>query len=223
MKFILVQFENDYPTERLKKYYQNTDAFHELMLRQIDNLYEDYEIHVITNQRRKSTNRVRYHYFENLEKNLYAKLQVFGLLDEPAMYLDNDILLVRKFENKHLVGDPFNLYQIYDLIPLLPEHMQSYTHYNTGVMWISKPSKDITESLIGIKDYFLCHDDDWVNDEYPVSYMIGSFGFKMQLMDEVNAYRNRISDLTQYQSVHYTGLGCKDTLLREYHDFRNHT
>ena len=72
------------------------------------------------------------------EPSNYAKLRMFGLLNR-AMYLDNDIILIRKFEDKHLVTDnAFNMFQEYDcpFAPGMPDWMLGYPYYNSGVVWI---------------------------------------------------------------------------------------
>ena len=217
MNFILVHFKTEYSLPRLTEYYKDVGLYHELMIKQIDSLYENYEIHVITNVKEESTDKVIYHYFPDLIQSNYAKLMIYGLLDKPAMYLDNDIILVRKFEEKHLPMDnAFNMYQEFDM-PLpkgFPSYMFDYPHYNSGIVWVAKPDKEITEALFSVKDRFVVHEAGWAVDEYPLNFFIHAFGMKMHLFPEVDAYRKSTKiPLKECQSIHYAGV--KELFLSE--------
>ena len=210
MNFILVHFKVDYTIPKLIDYYKDLDLFHDLMIKQIYALYDDFEIHVITNVDKPSNNKVTYHYLPDLEKSNYAKLLMFGLLDKPAMYLDNDIILLRKFAEEHLPEEnDFNLYQQFD-VPIpdgYPPFMYDYPHYNSGMIWIPRPNKQITEVLQKIKDKFPKHEGDWTADEYPINYFIYAFAMKMKLFPEVNAYRKSTKiPLKDCHSIHYAGI-----------------
>lgn len=218
MNFILVQYCHQYQdSQNLKDYYSNSERHHRLMVRQIRNLYPDASIHVITDTQRKEDG-VTWHYIPDLEKNNYAKLHVFSLLNEPAIYIDNDIILVRRFATEELPSQsPFNLYQTYKDVSRLTPEMQKYKHYNTGIIYIAKPSIAITDELLGLRDRFRIHKNGWVNDEYPISHFVHSHNLQMLEIDQVNKYREDIAPeaINSYQSVHYTG--CKELLLAEYH------
>lgn len=217
MNFILVHFKAEYSLPRLQEYYKDIDLFHDLMIEQIQRLYNDCKIHVITNVDKKSTNKVIYHYSDLVEASNYAKLRMFGLLNEPAMYLDNDIILNRKFEERYLITDnAFNMYQEYD-VPLpkgMPDWMFNYPHYNSGIIWIPKPDEEITKALFNIVKYFPVHEGGWGVDEYPIAFFINAFNLKMKLFPEVNAYRKSTKlALNECQSVHYAGI--KELFLEE--------
>lgn len=218
MNFILVNYKNNYTKPNLATYYKNNEKFFVLAVKQIKSLYPEAIIHVVTDEPKQSNDLV-YHYIKGLEKNNYAKLHVLDLLEEPAIFMDTDILLLKRFENLP-DAECFNLFQEYLDTSSLPKHMQAYTHYNTGVIWIPKPSKEIANEIRSIKNDFLIHKNGWVNDEYPISYAINKLGLKMVKQITVNQYRSKIvsfKDLFSYQSVHYTGSDyLKNLLIEEY-------
>jgi hypothetical protein len=199
-------------------YYKNNERFFEIAVNQIKSFYPEAVIHVITDEPKQSNDLI-YHYIKGLEKNNYAKLHVLDLLDEPAIYMDTDILLLKRFEDLPDV-ECFNLFQEYLDTSAIPKHMQEYTHYNTGVIWIPKPNKEIAKEIRLVRNNFLIHKNGWVNDEYPISWVVNKLGLKMVKRNDVNYYRSKIvsfNDLFKYQSVHYTGSDfLKNLLLEEY-------
>jgi len=221
MNFILVNYKHNFYQNNLLKYYQMTEQRHKFMLKQIDRLYDHYHIHVITNLNNtdEANVNITYHRILDLECNNYSKLRVFGLLTEPAMYVDNDILLTRRFAQEELVCDtPFNIFTEYNKPNLLPKKLRSYTHYNTGIIWIPRPDKEISKELLYMKKEFDIHDNGWVNDEYPISYFIKDNNLKMSTIDAVNEYREEISfnQIFDFQSIHYTGCqSTKDSMMKE--------
>jgi hypothetical protein len=218
MNFILIDYKHAYQSDNLINYYHHHDKFFLLAVRQIKKIYHDAVIHVITNRPQKKDG-LLYHYFPNLENNNYAKLHIFDLLDEPALYMDTDVLLLKRFENLPDV-ECFNLFQEYKNSMFLPEHMQGYTHYNTGIVWIPQPSKEIAEEIKDAKDKFLIHKNGWLNDEYPISWIVNKLKLKMITSKHVNCYRSSLScfnEVLKNQSVHYTGSKYyKNLLLEEY-------
>lgn len=218
MNFILVKYKHDYCIQNLVNYYKHSDRFFLLAVRQIKKIYPEAVIHVITDQPIKSNDFI-YHYIEGLEKNNYAKLHIFDLLDAPTLYMDTDILLLKRFEN--LPNEEcFHLFQEYQEMTSLPKSMQKYPHYNTGVIWIPKPSKEIAKQVKTIKNNFLIHKNGWVNDEYPISWIVHNLKMKMITDTKVNYLRSKINcfkDIFNYQSVHYTGSDYyKNLFLQEY-------
>lgn len=218
MNFILVNYKNDYCIKKLADYYTHSDKFFLLSIRQIKKIYPDAVIHVIADRLMKSNDFIC-HYIENLEKNNYAKLNIFDLLDEPALYIDTDVLLIKRFEN--LPNEEcFYLFQEYQELSLLPKFMQKYTHYNTGVVWIPKPNKEISKQIKAVKNNFLIHKNGWVNDEYPISWIVHKLKMKMVKNSNINCFRSSIScfkDVLNYQTVHYTGNEYyKNLFLQEY-------
>lgn len=219
MNFILVHFKTEYEQPKVIEYYKDLEAMHELMLVQLTSLYPKCTIHVITNEHKENTANVVYHYRET--NTNYAKLHMFSLLDEPAMYVDCDIILLRPWEEKHLQAEgAFTLYQPFDVglpkgFPEQYEFMYQYQHYNSGMIWIPRPDKAMSELLTQMTSRFPVHEGGWVADEYPINYFIYAMGWKMNLFPDVNAYRKSTKiPLAECQSLHYAG--CKELFWDEY-------
>lgn len=130
-------------------------------IKQLKKIYPNCSIHVITNNPEiKSYKNINVHLIE-CNSNHLCKLFAYGLLKEPSMYIDNDIIINKKFEEKHLpFENPFNFYMksmpynVQDLspkkLPVLMDH-----HYNGGIIWIPKPSSEIRDEIIELhKKYF---------------------------------------------------------------------
>lgn len=223
MNFILVHFKTTYTQPKLVDYYKDLDQMHTLMIDQLTSFYPDCKIHVVTNEHKQNTANVIYHYRDT--NTNYAKLHMFGLLDEPAMYLDSDIILLRPWEEKHLQAEGnFNLYQKFDVglpegFPEQYKFMYDYPHHNSGMIWIPRPEKALSETLLAMATRFPVHDGGWVADEYPTNYFIYAMGWKMNLFPEVNAYRKSTKvPLRDCQSIHYAG--CKELFWDEYRELR---
>jgi hypothetical protein len=222
MNIILVQYEREkeWTTGNLQHYYRYSWKFYDLMIKQLNRVYEKPRIHVLTNRKLEPKPNVIYHIDEGIEQSNYAKLYVFGLLDEPAMYIDNDILINRPFEAKHMPDVPFNIFQPYHSQNQhsLPERMRCYPHFNTGIIWIGQPSNVLMHEIMFYRDLFRNYPE-WVNDEFPISYYIMKKKLEMQLDPSVNQYREDVNtkeERDKCQSVHYTGKEFKDLLVPEY-------
>ena len=181
---------------------------------QIKSFYPRANIHVLTNE--TGTLPVVYHVMKDLPLNNLCKLFIYGILDRPCMFVDSDIMLVKPFEPKHVDTDnEFLLYSSYK-----PEgYSENYPHYNTGVVWINKPSCRIVDELLRINQTY---DDPYkwhYNDEYPVSRYVFDKNMKMYQGNDVNVYRSLVCDLEhmkgfdRYQSIHYAVP--KKLLLKE--------
>jgi len=221
MNFIMVNYTNKYEKENLIKYYEDTKKRQALTIKRIRQVYNNAKIHIVTDSLDDINYDVNYHYMPEIEKNNYSKLLIFGLLKEPAIYLDNDVILLRKFTEEELPFDyPFNLYAKYqeeDTKKVLEQGLgEGYHHYNTGVVWIPKPSKKITDELMLLRDRFNIYNNGWTNDEYPISFYVHAHGFKMFESEKVNRYRNLVSKISDEQSIHYTGKEYKKLFLKEY-------
>lgn len=216
--FILVQYDHCFDKPNLIGYYRFSERMHQLIVKQIRSLYPHANIHLITNRPRPSPDIIS-HIQPDLEPNNYAKLRIFDLIDEPAMYLDNDILLVRPFDQDHLLGRPFNLYQKYspENMSRLPEGQRGYPHFNTGIVWVSEPSHSLRREMESRRDEFRIYQS-FVNDEYPVSDYIEDAGGHMNLIREVNFPRSDVGEcsIRDFQSLHYTGMDDKSGLFDDY-------
>jgi hypothetical protein len=132
------------------------------------------------------------------------------------MFLDTDILLLRHFEMKHLECDgPFNIFRKnppYEKLKRIEDLGNLQDVYNSGVVWIPRPNKQISADLFDIyKKYFSNHDYldslqiQFENDEHAIAYYIKTNSLKMRVFEEVNKQRREIIDPRHYQSVHYSG------------------
>ncbi len=202
------------------------------MLEQLHFFYPKANIHILTNEKHKDSGKLIYHYRPDLEDNHNAKLNLYGLIDRPAMYLDTDILIVKHFNRKHLkTTAPFNIYQVShtnrDLQSLTaqPLEFKVRQQYNCGMIWIARPSEQIVKELKDIKkQYFnnrrkIENAGAWFNnDEHPVSYFIKKYNLRMRLFSRVNAFRYtmRCPDIFGMQSIHYTGVNNKEMFVKEY-------
>src|SRR6185437_9398649 len=99
--FVLVWFKRRWRSDQEVRRHQFAERFNELMQFQIRSFYPRAAIHILTNDEsvcRRERN-VIYHLRKDMIPNLFSKLHIFGLLDEPAMFLDGDILLRKPFED----------------------------------------------------------------------------------------------------------------------------
>jgi hypothetical protein len=216
----------------LSKWNNHQEMMFRTMLEQLHFFYPKANIHVLTNKKQDDTGKIIWHYKPEMEDNHSAKLNLYGLIDQPAMYLDTDILLVKHFNKKHLkTSSPFNIYQVShtnrDLQSLTaqPLEFKVKQQFNCGMIWIARPSSQIVRELHEIKKQYFNNrrkiEDAgaWFNnDEHPVSYFIKKYNLKMKLFPQVNAFRYtmRSPDIFGMQSIHYTGVNNKAMFVKEY-------
>lgn len=203
------------------------------MLDQLNFFYPKAAVHVLTNEpNNDNIENVVWHYRPEIEANHSAKLLLYSLIDKPAMYLDTDILIAKPFSPRHLqTAHPFNIYQLshtsrnLQTLTRMPLEHHVTKQYNCGVIWIARPSKQITEELKTIKEEYF-NDKEWIerhgawfnNDEHPVSYFVAKYGMKMKIFPRVNAFRRNLKkrDIFKMQSIHYTGVKKKELFVKEY-------
>lgn len=200
-------------------------------IKQLNKFYPNCNIHVITNNSNlKSNNNFTAHLVDWKSSHL-CKLFAYGLLKEPAMYMDNDILMNRKFEEKHLpIDNPFNFYMkslIYDVQKLSSEKLpvEMDHHFNGGIIWIPNPSVEMRDEMINLhQKYFsdrqkIMDCGRWADsDELPATLYAIKNKMKMKLSDEVSVQRKTVDLIRQYQTIHYTGLDIetKRLCVKEY-------
>jgi hypothetical protein len=228
--FILIYYTRDQLTEFEKinhdRYHKNLPKdfrlnIHKKLLNlscsRIKELYPKSEIHLISNQ--KTELPVTHHIFENMEKQHTTKLLMYGLLNEPAMYIDNDVLLVRPFNINHLeVESPINPYNL-NYRKIFTHKSIQYQYYSASVVYIKNPCKIMQQEMQNLhnEEFFLNNNteknDDhplsMYNDEYSMSMYIQKNNFKIKLFtNEVNVGRMRIENenrkIQDFQSVHYS-------------------
>ena len=246
--FILVHYRRDAfdnMPEYEKKANGNIDMvawadIHFRLLRQqiaqIRSMYPRAKIHLITSELNVPSN-VICHWSPASPKNHICKLAIYDLLDEPAMYIDSDILLLRPFEEQHLTTtNSFNTYRshsTYDFRKVaskeLPFHIPCQP--NAGMVWIPKPSKALAQELYEIhSDYFndkqrFLDNNYWAdNDELALAFYIQKHQIKMNEFRDVSVPRSwpNLGDIRQYHSIHYTGIetSWKKLCLVEYTEYK---
>lgn len=204
---------------------------------QINHFYPNSTIHILTNLYLEDYENVVHHTVPDMPKGFINKLLLYGLIDVPAMYMDCDIIILKKFEQEHLpVENPFNLYNIAfmtDFCKLsslpLDESYRNSCHYNTGIAWIPKPDKQIVKDLFNIRNLYFSDPATFVgknilNDEHAVSFFVKYNGLEMKLNDDVNRFRQEIElgDIQNNQSVHYLGHAKENLFLEEYPMFKKY-
>lgn len=200
----------------------------EFMVKQLFNFYPKCNIHIITNCKKEEMPQGTIVHNFALATNHYSKFLIYGLLNVPAMYMDLDILIFSKFKKQYLLNFPFNVYSISSKENLqnmskkkLPVKVEEI--YNTGIVWISQPSKKITDELKNLNEIYFSDHDYLVKkrkwpcvDEYALSLYIKLNNIKINLSDSVNKSRLKISEqLKSYQTIHYAGVKSKKLFFKE--------
>lgn len=202
--FILFYYNKSYVNIEHKRYFSQTPLMFKCIKNQIKFFYPNSYIHVLTNCKLEEERMVVYHFNNNLS-GLNDKLETYGLLNEAAMYVDLDIILTRPFSQEHLqTSHSFNLYREYteENCKQLTPSQKKYTHYNSGVVWIPEPSQKLKNELVEISKSINSYRE---NDEYAVSYYVHDKKWQMRTNDQVNVIRNDFKNITNAQSIHYTG------------------
>jgi hypothetical protein len=241
MNFILIKYKknNDFKNYKNKNLYNNIDykfyleiqsKLFDVMIKQINYFYPKSNIHIITNEKKqKEKNNETFHYID-FKSNHICKFYIYGLLKEPAIYLDCDIILLYKFKKEHLKkNNKFTLYSVSKDLDLqkisklkIPKEVKKL--YNAGIVYIDKPDSDIVESMFEInKKYFsdeafiLSKNEHPNNDEYAVSLYMSLNNISPCLNNEVNVPRWSLEklELENIQTLHYTGVRAKKMLELE--------
>lgn len=194
------------------------------MIKQIKYHYPHSFIHVITNEDICKEFNVIIHK-KDIKNNHCSKFLIYNLLDEPAMYLDCDIILTRRFTSSELdTIYPIKFFRKngkYDFSKLSYSFKENIDAYNAGVVWVKNPNKSIVQDLTFIEDTFLNNKEFikkngfWpYNDEYSISYYLNSKKWKFEESETVNIVPENKNGFTQ--SIHYTGLYNKKIFLKDY-------
>lgn len=223
--FILIYYEKDklnhFELKRHEKYNPNLPIdfrlkIHKnlinLCIKRIKDLYPKATIHLITDKKRNWTNVIE-HVFDNMNDHT-AKFAMYGLLNDPAMYIDSDVLLVKPFSKKHLdIDSPINPYD-FNHINTFIWNGEVYNHYHSGVVYVKNPSQAMQKEIeylynVAFKDTDIL-DGKSINDEYAMSMFISKRKLNITIFPgEVNVmYHERFNDLKEMmkcQSIHYVG------------------
>ena len=192
----------------------------EKMKYQLNCHYPDSFIHILTNEKMSCTNsREKVHQYD-FEPTHCCKFLLYGLLDEPALYLDCDIVIKRKFRQHEISSsNAFRMYNSFggvngattDYSKLSQKLNVETKNYNAGLIMIQEPNKKITKELQEIEanffadKAFMAKSNIWpYNDEYATSYYI----FKNNIQFEENSTVALLPNKTNHdvQSIHHTGI-----------------
>jgi hypothetical protein len=224
----------------LDKWHKDQVALLKQQVKQIRSMYPNGKIHVITNLASLPVSGVFVHQ-KQVDSSHLMKLEIYGFIDEPVMYIDTDIIMLKRFSEHHLVdnGGSFNLYVKYPTRSnYFTEHFVNKVckqklpaslpidMWNCSVVHVLRPDKKISEEMKelhfayfdnrqGILDMGRCSD----SDELPTSLYSKLKSFKMAAFDDVAVNRVRLSLDSlwskEVQSVHYSAVQ-KDLCLKEY-------
>lgn len=225
--FILVRYlGSDHKYHKANEKYR--DKLFVLTVLQLTKFHPNAKIHVITNTRSETCGNTIYHHVPDLPLDNRAKFLVFGLLDEPAMYVDDDLLFHRPFAEAHTPnGSPFNCYKVWErmsfqAVSKVELKIKEGDRYNNGVVWIPKPSKDIVKEMQHYQNDFFDTREKTIalgmgfpSSEYAMSYYVAAHALKMKLDKDVNAFFEDEYDPHSVQSVHYAGYN-KTKLFSDY-------
>lgn len=212
---------DEYNTIQVKLLWQLAD--------QIAVLYPKATLHIITNEDHVDRGNMVFHKL-NFPPSHVAKIHMYGLLDEPCMYMDSDILFMDKFTEEELDCEgPFNFFGSLSRgdvqknaskplpcpVPVL---------YNAGLVWIPRPSAAMVEEMMALhQEYFANDKEILVGDEAAASLYVFLHDIKMKYEPRINVHRGRISnkDLSSQQTVHYSGydIKLKRLCLEEYKQY----
>lgn len=196
------------------------------LAKQIKILYPKSKLHVITNEKHEDHDNIIYHKF-NFESNHLGKLYMYGLLSEPCMYLDADIIIINPFMEEELQWDqPFYFFQSFSGGDIqsntkcpLPIEI-NYIH-NAGMVWIPNPSMDVTNELFNIHEKYFY--DKTATDEHCCSLFYKLKNMQINKNPKINVPRLSLEkeDVVFQQTVHYTGydIKWKKLCLQEFYQF----
>ena len=187
------------------------------LAKQIRVIYPKSTLHVIKNKSIPNKNGIVFHAL-SVPSSHMAKLEMYGLIEEPAMYIDTDVLLISKFTKQHIdVCGPFNYYSLNNSFNDVQLHakkklpIQMRFMYNAGMVWISKPSKKSVEDMKCLhEEYFNSLEVEekigfQIGDEHCASLYSLMNRIEMNLYPEINVLRRNVQEFEKCQSVHYTG------------------
>lgn len=234
--FVTIYHENIIPRIEINR------KMFSIFKEQINFFYPKSNLHVITNLNFKNESKIIYHKTDYEWPYHINKLKLYGFLSKPFMYMDFDIIINKKFENKHILcKNNFNLYRTwrnYDLTQVasikINDVFKKTPQFNNGIIWIPKPDKNIVKELqeiqikiFNIPENFKKLNMGYDNDEHTVSYFVKLNNLEMNTFEEVNKLRFSINEnndrnfkleknLKEYQTIHYWGSNEKNLFFDEY-------
>lgn len=202
-------------------------------------LYPEATLHVMTDLDIAVPDNVVRHYRKFPHEHL-AKLELFGLLDVPAMYLDTDILLLSRFSAADLRSTcPYVMYSANHsfswterrgLRPALREHFTTTPPlvlpylYNGGIVWIREPSRQLVDTL---RDLCATYFDPQqiqsrfgfrISDEHALTLLAFQQDWRMPECPHINVPWTSWARMPKAQTVHYSGwhLTSKQQCLADF-------
>lgn len=183
---------------------------------QLKKIYPDSFLHVITNEKNHKNEKNIYYHFYDFESSHILKLNMYGLINEPAMYIDSDIIILNKFKEEDLyTNNNFTYFNKsgndFKHLSKKPLPCEANILYNAGLVWIPKPSKKITEKMYNIHyEYFEDKNNFLISDENASSLYVFLNNIKIDLNFNMNVPRCFAEmNLKSKQSIHYTGYDNK--------------
>lgn len=239
MNFILINYTKDSligPSKRAftdkdyAAYLSSQEVLFEIMKRQLWHFHPNAHIHILTNKKNQKDESNLTHHYRDFESNHTCKFLLYNLIQEPAIYVDCDIVLLSGFNEDYLdTRERFNLFSVSRYLDLqhisrttLPVNVSKLL--NAGVIYIKSPGSDITDSLLSLNDKFfsdteyILSKNEWpYNDEYALSLYVNANNIHMNLHPSVNVLRWSIQNIEdkKIQSLHYTGVKAKAQLYSE--------
>ena len=208
--------------------------FLNISIKMLSHFYPDSTIHILTNDSLKSSSKnVCIHIKSDLPRNHLAKFKIYNLINEPAMYMDTDILINRPFpETATYTKNDINMFQKYNSKRLSNYlGIESATVYNASTIWINRPSDELNHELEEINRSVFSDDKRLVqndmcrnNDEFSLSYYCMKHQIEMNLDESISKPRPQISleDISKYQSVHYAKMEFKKKMIQEFHQLHSY-
>lgn len=203
--------------------------FLNISVKMLSHFYPESTIHILTNDALKSSSKnVCVHIKSDLPRNHLSKFKIYNLINEPAMYMDTDILINRQFpETATSTPNDINMFQKYNSKRLSNYlGVESVIAYSASIIWINKPSdqlncelEEINRSIFSDDKKLMENDMCRNNDEFALSYYCMKRQIEMRLDESISKPRAQISvdEINKYQSVHYTKMDFKKKMIDEFH------
>lgn len=228
----------DNPAKSLTRWNNIQDKLFTNQIWQLQHFYPNCKIHLVTNDHELFHKDCTNHLVDG-ESNLILKLNVFGLLTEPAVYLDLDLLHLRPLTPEVLPKCIFNLYDCYspeksyfrpDIFPkILSQPLDikpPIVQYLSHIIWINEPSKKISDAMLELhwkhfadKERMLYVGRSADGDELALSVYIKQHNLKMILNPNVGANRKQFTRIPSNEKIfmlHYTGTMQKALCIKEF-------
>ncbi len=226
---------HNYTDQDKSIYLECQDALFYRAVEQINFFHPKSHIHVLTNEKLPPLKNTSYCVFNENWTNMICKFKLYSLIDEPAMYVDLDVVFNYPLPSMQ----EYQEYPFYFFNVSWGENIQNYTQknlpanhnivYNSGVTWINKPSKELTDQLLDLQEFYfndtnmILSKNLWAyNDEHALSLLTSIKNYKMPISSTINVSRNKLNKnlekktIKDFQSIHYTGVTTKQKMIEEY-------